>query len=66
MDEFEINDYPQIARQKISHREPLDHIKEMTGATSAQLPMECSPPQQRKLQHGNAGPHSIVETELNT
>merc|ERR1712217_474748 len=32
MDEFEINEYPQIARQKISHREPLLAIGEMTGA----------------------------------
>eukprot|EP00927_Polykrikos_kofoidii_P008085 TRINITY_DN13344_c0_g1_i1.p1 TRINITY_DN13344_c0_g1~~TRINITY_DN13344_c0_g1_i1.p1 ORF type:complete len:1557 (-),score=486.75 TRINITY_DN13344_c0_g1_i1:181-4851(-) len=32
VDEFPINDYPQIARQKISHREPLLQIEEMTGA----------------------------------
>mmetsp|Transcript_105612 Transcript_105612/g.298704 ORF Transcript_105612/g.298704 Transcript_105612/m.298704 type:complete len:228 (+) Transcript_105612:315-998(+) len=31
-DELEINDYPQIARQKISHKEPLLAIEEMTGA----------------------------------
>lgn len=31
-DELEINDYPQIARQKITHREPLVAIEEMTGA----------------------------------
>lgn len=31
-DEFEINDYPQIARQKISHKEPLLAIEEMTGS----------------------------------
>lgn len=29
---MEINDYPQIARQKISHREPLLQIEELTGA----------------------------------
>jgi len=32
MDEFEINDYPQIARQRISHREPLLAIEELSGA----------------------------------
>jgi len=32
MDEFEINDYPQIARQRISHREPLLAIEEISGA----------------------------------
>jgi len=32
LDELEINDYPQIARQKISHRDPLLQIEEMTGA----------------------------------
>lgn len=32
MDELEINDYPTIARQKISHKEPLLAIEEMTGA----------------------------------
>ncbi|CAE7453529.1 unnamed protein product [Symbiodinium pilosum] len=31
-DELEINDYPQIARQKITHRDPLVAIEEMTGA----------------------------------
>ncbi|CAJ1358472.1 unnamed protein product [Effrenium voratum] len=31
MDELEINDYPQIARQKITHRDPLVAIEEMTG-----------------------------------
>jgi len=31
-DELEINDYPQIARQKISHKEPLLAIEELTGA----------------------------------
>lgn len=31
-DEFEINDYPQVARQQISHREKLDAIHELTGA----------------------------------
>mmetsp|Transcript_47995 Transcript_47995/g.109176 ORF Transcript_47995/g.109176 Transcript_47995/m.109176 type:complete len:1407 (+) Transcript_47995:230-4450(+) len=31
-DELDINDYPQIARQKISHRDPLNAIEEMTGA----------------------------------
>merc|ERR1712226_198498 len=31
-DEFEVNDYPQIARQRITHREPLLAIEEMTGA----------------------------------
>lgn len=32
MDELEINDYPQIARQKISHKEPLLAIEELTGS----------------------------------
>mmetsp|Transcript_83979 Transcript_83979/g.246261 ORF Transcript_83979/g.246261 Transcript_83979/m.246261 type:complete len:1529 (+) Transcript_83979:240-4826(+) len=32
IDELEINDYPTIARQKISHKEPLLAIEEMTGA----------------------------------
>jgi len=32
IDELEINDYPQIARQKISHKEPLLAIEEMTGS----------------------------------
>merc|ERR1719310_1130680 len=32
LEEFEINDYPQVARQRISHREPLLQIEEMTGA----------------------------------
>jgi ATP-dependent RNA helicase DDX46/PRP5 len=32
VEEFEINDYPNIARQKISHREPLLAIEELTGA----------------------------------
>merc|ERR1712232_438596 len=32
LEELEINDYPQIARQKISHREPLLQIEELTGA----------------------------------
>uniref|UniRef100_A0A7S3WIJ2 ATP-dependent RNA helicase PRP5/DDX46/KHDC4 KH domain-containing protein n=1 Tax=Strombidinopsis acuminata TaxID=141414 RepID=A0A7S3WIJ2_9SPIT len=32
MEEVEINDYPQIARQKISHREPLQQIEELTGS----------------------------------
>mmetsp|Transcript_46116 Transcript_46116/g.107888 ORF Transcript_46116/g.107888 Transcript_46116/m.107888 type:complete len:1058 (+) Transcript_46116:122-3295(+) len=31
-DELEINDYPQIARQRITAREPLVAIEEMTGA----------------------------------
>lgn len=31
-DELEINDYPQVARQQISHREKLDAIHELTGA----------------------------------
>merc|ERR1719198_1731192 len=31
LEELEINDYPQIARQKITHREPLLQIEEMTG-----------------------------------
>lgn len=31
-EELEINDYPTIARQKISHKEPLLAIEEMTGA----------------------------------
>jgi len=31
-DEFEINDYPTVARQKISHKDPLLQIEEMTGA----------------------------------
>jgi len=31
-DELEINDYPTVARQKISHRDPLVSIEEMTGA----------------------------------
>eukprot|EP00931_Biecheleriopsis_adriatica_P052116 TRINITY_DN3029_c0_g2_i1.p1 TRINITY_DN3029_c0_g2~~TRINITY_DN3029_c0_g2_i1.p1 ORF type:complete len:1280 (+),score=456.61 TRINITY_DN3029_c0_g2_i1:132-3971(+) len=43
-DELEINDYPQIARQKISHRDPLVSIEEMTGARV-----------QVKGQHFNAG-----------
>jgi len=32
MEELEINDYPQVARQKISHKEPLLAIEELTGA----------------------------------
>lgn len=32
MEEFEINDYPQIARQKISHKDPMLAIEELTGA----------------------------------
>lgn len=32
MDELEINDYPQVARQRISHREPLQAIEELTGS----------------------------------
>eukprot|EP00929_Paragymnodinium_shiwhaense_P047327 TRINITY_DN23_c2_g1_i1.p1 TRINITY_DN23_c2_g1~~TRINITY_DN23_c2_g1_i1.p1 ORF type:complete len:1441 (-),score=491.69 TRINITY_DN23_c2_g1_i1:25-4347(-) len=32
MDEFEINDYPQVARQRISHRDPMLQIEELTGA----------------------------------
>merc|ERR1712039_1098315 len=31
-DEFEINDYPQVARHKISHRDPQVQIEELTGA----------------------------------
>jgi len=31
LEELEINDYPQVARQKASHREPLLQIEEMTG-----------------------------------
>merc|ERR1711957_647582 len=30
--EFEINDYPEIARKRITAREPLDAIHELTGA----------------------------------
>merc|ERR1719265_3038663 len=43
-DEFEINDYPTVARQKISHKDPLLQIEEMTGAKV-----------QVKGQHFNAG-----------
>jgi len=32
MEELDINDYPQVARQKISHKDPLLQIEEMTGA----------------------------------
>jgi hypothetical protein len=32
VEELEINDYPQIARQKVSVREPLLQIEELTGA----------------------------------
>merc|ERR1719277_817246 len=32
MEEFEINAYPQVARQRISHRDPLNSIEELTGA----------------------------------
>merc|ERR1711879_339098 len=32
IDELEINDYPQIARQKVTYREPLLAIEELTGA----------------------------------
>ena len=31
-DELEINDYPQVARQRASNRDPLVAIEEMTGA----------------------------------
>jgi len=31
IEEFEINDYPEIARKRISHREPLAAIEELSG-----------------------------------
>eukprot|EP00930_Biecheleria_cincta_P055169 TRINITY_DN4151_c0_g1_i1.p1 TRINITY_DN4151_c0_g1~~TRINITY_DN4151_c0_g1_i1.p1 ORF type:complete len:1282 (+),score=365.70 TRINITY_DN4151_c0_g1_i1:151-3996(+) len=65
VEELEINDYPQIARQKITHRDPLVAIEEMTGCRVQVrgqhfLPNAKMPEGARKLYVECVGPTTVA------
>jgi len=67
MDEFEINDYPQQARWKVTHKDALSQITEWTGACITTKGVYCQPGKQpptgeRKLYLSIEGPtpNSII------
>jgi ATP-dependent RNA helicase DDX46/PRP5 len=64
-EELDINDYPQVARQKITHRDPLVAIEEMTGCRVQVrgqhfLPNAKMPEGARKLYVECVGPTSVA------